>query len=217
MLGEEHPSTLASISGLGMVHRDQSKYAQAEPLFGKVLEVSRRLLGEQRPGTLVAMYNLGVTYLRQGKYAQAEPLLTKALEVQRRVLDAKDPSTTNTKAALAGMWLLQRRYADTEPLLREALNDYEQLPDRWERYLIQSMLGGSLAGQQKYIEAEPLLLSGYQGTIQQEARIPENTLSEVETAGDRIVQLYQDWGKPEQAAEWREKVNARKAAVAQKR
>jgi hypothetical protein len=29
-------------------------------------------------------------------------------------------------------------------------------------------------------------------------------------AGQSIVQLYQDWGKPKQAAEWQQKINAAK-------
>jgi len=34
------------------------------------------------------------------------------------------------------------------------------------------MLGGSLLGQKKYAEAEPLLLSGYEGMKQREVKIP---------------------------------------------
>jgi len=73
-----------------------------------------------------------------------------------------------------------------------------------------------LAGQRRYAEAEPLLLSGYQGMIERQATIPTDSAPEVEQAGDRIVQLYDDWGKPEQAAEWRAKIDARKAATAPK-
>ena len=34
------------------------------------------------------------------------------------------------------------------------------------------MLGGALLGQKKYAEAEPLLLAGYEGMKQREAKIP---------------------------------------------
>jgi non-specific serine/threonine protein kinase/serine/threonine-protein kinase len=210
--GPEHPDTLTAMNNLGVVYFRQGKDAPAEPLLVKALEVRRRVLGEEHTHTLYAMNSLGQLYLHQVKYAQAEPLLIKALEVRRRVLGPDDPDTTSSKATLAGMWLLQRKYAETEPLIREALNDYEKLPDGWERYLVQSMLGGSLVGQKKYADAEPLLLSGYQGIIERVATVPGNALSEVERAGDRILQLYQDWGKPEKAAEWRLKLDARNTA-----
>jgi hypothetical protein len=68
----------------------------------------------------------------------------------------------------------------------------------------------SLAGQKKYPEAEVLLLSGYQGTQQRVATIPAFEQIELERAGQWIVQLYRDWGKPRQAAEWQQKINAAK-------
>ncbi|MBV9036608.1 MAG: hypothetical protein JO182_19120 [Acidobacteriaceae bacterium] len=38
---------------------------------------------------------------------------------------------------------------------------------------------------------------------QRENIIPAYNRPKLEQAGERIVQLYQDWGKPEKAAEWR--------------
>ena len=43
------------------------------------------------------------------------------------------------------------------------------MPESWESYNCQSMLGGSLEGQKKYREAEPLLVSGYGGVIKRKA------------------------------------------------
>jgi len=68
------------------------------------------------------------------------------------------------------------------------------------------MLGASLAGQREYDQAEPLLLSGYQGLKQRELAIPWANRSALKQAGERIVELYQDWGKPEKAAESRERL-----------
>jgi tetratricopeptide (TPR) repeat protein len=211
VLGEEHLTTLMAMNALGLLYRAQHKYAQAEPLFTKLLDLCRSVLGEDHPDTLAAMGNLGTLYQVQGKYAHAEPLLAKALALSRRVLGEEHP---NTQALIANMWTqyrMQDKYTQldgAEPGLREGLNDYEK--DGWLRYLTQSRLGESLADQRRYTEAEPLLLSGYGGMIQRVGAIPRDNLSEVETAGDRIVQLYQDWGKPEQAAEWRARLFARK-------
>ena len=217
VLGEEHQSAAQVMGDLGMTYFNQGKYAQAEPHLTNALKLNRRVLGEEHSDTLKFMYTLGALYFDQAncrcagadsKAAQAEPLLAKALELYRRVLGSKDPSTTSAKLTLARLWLYQRKYVDSEPLLREALNDYEKLQDGWMLYRTQYFLGESLAGQQKFSEAEPLLLSGYQEMIQQERTGPLK-INASGTAGDQIVQLYQDWGKPEKVAEWRAKLKAR--------
>ncbi len=48
----------------------------------------------------------------------------------------------------------------------------------------------------------PLLLSGFEGMLQQEAAIPASNRFKLKEAGEWIVQLYQNWGKPEKAAVW---------------
>ena len=75
------------------------------------------------------------------------------------------------------------------------------------------MLGTALAALAKYADAEPLLVAGYQGLIRRKAAIPWESRSAPEQAGERIVQLYQDWGKPEKVAEWRQKLQATTSAV----
>lgn len=90
---------------------------------------------------------------------------------------------------------------------REALSGLEKSrPDSWERFDSQSMLGAALAGQGKYVEAEPLLVSGYEGLVQHQASIPQSNRSSMRQAGERIVHLYEDWKKPPKAAEWRTKI-----------
>jgi tetratricopeptide (TPR) repeat protein len=208
-LGEEHPYTLVGMNNLAVAYRAQGKYPQAEPLFTKVLEIRRRLLGDDHPDTLITLNNLARLYRSQGNYAQAEPLYIKVLEVRRRVLGPESPATTNVMASLGQVRLSQQRYAEAESLLREALNGQTKIaPDGWERYDSQSMLGATFAAQARFGEAEPLLVAGYQGLLQRKTAIPWEARSTLEQAGERIVQLYRDWGKPEKAAEWREKLSS---------
>ena len=68
------------------------------------------------------------------------------------------------------------------------------------------MLGGSLLGQKKYAEAEPLLLSGYEGMKQREDKIPATGKSRVKETLQRLVQLYESTGQSEKAAEWKKKL-----------
>ncbi len=69
----------------------KGKYAQAQPLFEKVLEICRRLLTDDHPDTADRYNNVAANLGSQGKYAQAQPLFEKALEIRRRLLTDDHP------------------------------------------------------------------------------------------------------------------------------
>ncbi len=212
VLGEEHPVTLRGALNLAQLYRSEGKYGQAEALFTRILEVQRRVRGPEHPDTLIVMYNQAELYRKQGRYEQAEPLCSAVLEVRRRVLGTNHRDTVATLALLGRVRVEEHKYADAEAPLREALTGYEKpATDDWRRYLAQSLLGVSLAGQKKYAEAEPLLLNGYRNMLQREAAIPAESRSAVEEARGRIGRLYQDWGMPDKAAAWREEIQKGKA------
>ena len=103
--------------------------------------------------------------------------------------------------------LQQGKWAKAEAVLRECLAIREKgQPDEWSTFNTRSTLGGSLLGQKKYDEAEPLIVSGYEGMKAREAKIPPPGKPRLAEAAVRVVKLYEDWGKPDKAAEWRAKL-----------
>ena len=60
----------------GNLH-SQGRFAQAEPLFEKALEIHRRLLTDNHPSTATSYNNVAGNLGSQGKFAQAEPLFEK--------------------------------------------------------------------------------------------------------------------------------------------
>ena len=108
---------------------------------------------------------------------------------------------------LASLFLEQAQFAKAEPLLRDCLKISEQKqPESWATFATKSMLGGTLLGQKKYAEAEPLLLAGYQGMKTREATIPAVEKIGLTEAVERLVQLYVAWDKPAEVAKWRAKL-----------
>jgi len=83
--------------------------------------------------------------------------------------------------------------------------DRKKQPDDWQGFFAESLLGAGLAGQKKYAEAEPLLIEGYQGMLDRKNRIEVPNWCHVDRAREWLVQLYQAWGKPGKAAEWKKK------------
>ena len=154
---------------------------------------------------------LAAVYRSQGRFAQAEQLYTRVLQGRRRVLGDGSPEALMTMGSLASLYLSLGSYSQAEPLVREALARYDKTaPDNWRRYESQSMLGAILTAQKNYDSAEALLLSGYRGMLEREATIRAFERVELGQAGKWIVQLYQDWGRQQKAAEWREKLQLRK-------
>jgi hypothetical protein len=109
-------------------------------------------------------------------------------------------------ADLALAYQSQGKFAKSEALAREAFElDRKKRPDDWQRFRAESLLGASLAGQKKYPEAEPLLLEGYQGMLARKDRMGVPDRYHLDRAGEWLIQLYQAWGKPDKAAEWRKR------------
>ena len=67
-----------------------------------------------------------------------------------------------------------------------------------------SWLGECLLTQKNYADAEPLLLSGCRGLRANEDLHNPDVNMQADVARQRLVQLYDEWGKPDEAARWRE-------------
>ena len=63
-----------------------------------------------------------------------------------------------------------------------------------------------MLGQKKFADAEPLILAGYEGMMARHVKIPASGKPRLNDAAQRVVQLYEDWGKKDKAAEWRAKL-----------
>jgi hypothetical protein len=69
-----------------------------------------------------------------------------------------------------------------------------------------SQLGEALRGQERYAEAEPLIVAGYEGLMARSAAINDPYESWLAVPAMRVVRLYEVWGKPDHAARWRSRV-----------
>jgi tetratricopeptide (TPR) repeat protein len=121
LLGEEHPSTLRSISNLALAYMDQGRWKEAEELGVQVIEISKRMLGKEHPDTLFSMANLALTYARRGQWSEAEKLQEKEVEICSRVLGEEHPDTLAGMANLASTYMNQGRFIDAEGLETQVL------------------------------------------------------------------------------------------------
>ena len=203
---ENEPERLDSTEILAHVYEDEGKYAQAEALLGRALEIGRRVLGAEHPYIFNCLSDLASVYQREGKYDLAGKYAAQALAGRRHALGPQHPDTMVSEADLALAYVSQGKFAEAEPVAREAVEAEKKVqPDDWQRYRAESLLGASLAGQRKYADAEPLLLEGYQGILARKDHIAVSGQYHLELAHRWLVQFYQAWGKPDKAAEWKNK------------
>jgi len=107
----------------------------------------------------------------------------------------------------AQYFLIQSRLAEADRALRECLTLREkQVPDGWRTFNTKSMLGGALLRQKKYSDAGPLLLAGYEGMKEREATIPVEGKPNLKEALERLVQLCEATDRPDEAAQWKQKL-----------
>jgi hypothetical protein len=58
----------------------------------------------------------------------------------------------------------------------------------------------------QYAEAELLVISGYNGRRQREAKIPAANKPRLQKAGERLIQFYEETAQPDKAAKWKQKL-----------
>ena len=100
------------------------------------------------------------------------------------------------------MYLVQGRLDEAAPLLAEAVELCPRVLGDEHPTTLSAMnsLAGLYKNQGKYDKAEPLLLDLFSRT--RDGPRPAHPLGR-EAIGNRLIHLYEAWGKPDKAAEYR--------------
>ncbi len=207
-LGADHPLTLASRDNLAVAYGTAGRLDEAITLLQPTLKALESKLGLDHPDTLITMGNLADTYELAGQFAKQEPLTREGLQRALRRFGPADPQTAQWKVRVAYALVQMEKWAEAEPLMRELVSKRDAVePESWTTFNARSMLGSTLLGQGRYAEAEPLIVSGYEGIKARETMIPAvfRTLR-LSEAAERVVRLYDAWGKPGLAAQWKTKL-----------
>ena len=204
ILGPTHPDMLDTVLPLAKVYGLMDRHTESVALLDEFPAIRSVTTDPEFNGLL--MIQVAVLYQWAGKLDQADRILRKAIDRIRKQTMSLD--LRNQEASMLGFLAanlqLQKRYEEAEPLARKAVAMQER--HDLKRYYWVSVLGAVLLGQQKYAEAEPLLLQGYGGLKMDETIHPAVRRRRIEVGG-WIVRFYEATNKPDQARLWREKVN----------
>ncbi len=177
------------------------RFAELEPVVKRLESDTRRLYGEDGTYFAMAVAVRGCLDFAQGKDQAAIPCLRQALNTL--AVSYPPGQTTVVQArALLGLCLTRTGHAaEGEPLLRQALADGGKVDRADFNHTIgnlETALGECLFAQDRYAEAEPLLLTGYSDL---QARLGAKSAQAV-NAAERLERLYLAWNKPSRAAQF---------------
>src|SRR5262249_36355523 len=150
-------------------------------------------------------------YRSQKRFDLAIPLLGDMLTKVKLDPDLPTDLTLRTQADLGGNDLDTAPFAAAIPPPKEAPQKGHEYRDRAcvAHALLTAYVraGTALLGQKKYADAEPYLLQGYEEMKERAAETPK---AELTNAMERLIELYDAWGKKDKAAEWRKKLEGEK-------
>ena len=206
-LGLENSMVASSMNNLAIVLRDQGKLEEAERLQREALEIQRKVLGNGHQAVANSLYNLGRVLLLRGRFGESEAAHRDALKICRQVFGEWHPAVVALLNELALALEAQRRLGEMEGQLRDCLGFCEtKMTNSWRTSNTRSLLGSSLLEQKKYAEAEPPLRSGYEGLRERQKSLPSDCKPRLKESAQRLVRFYEATDRPDQAAEWKQKV-----------
>ena len=197
--GEVHTTIAEALNDLSLTVEPFDPLG-ADTLMERAVEIQLQLVGERHPTTLSLMNNLAGLRRDRGDYAGAEPIYRRVLEVRREVYPDDDWGIARTQYGL-GIVLTELDAAEeAERHLRDArrLHVADLGPDDVLVRLIDVAIARCLAVQGRFQEAETLLLDSYPA-VMSGLVLP---LDKAKTL-QRIVALYEDWGRTDDAARFR--------------
>ncbi|MCP4245503.1 MAG: serine/threonine protein kinase [bacterium] len=201
VLGADHPHRLASMNMYGHMLTELDRLDEAERLLDGVLEGQLRNLGEDHGDSMATMVSLAQLHYKQGQAAESEAMFRRVYPLQVARFGPDDARTMESRMNLAFSYLDRNALDEAEALFREnfdlARNGYP--PGDMMVAACQSAYGKCLTALKRYEEAEKHLLASHAAF----ESLVEQYPSAVRNSADRIVKLYEAWGRPEQADKYR--------------
>lgn len=200
LLGQEHPDVAASLSNLGLTLYAKGRSEEAEQMFRESLAMRVKLLGPEHHQVAWSMSNLAARLHRKGQLDEAEKLHREALKIRRQWFGADHPDTLRSAGALASVLRDKGDCRAALPLYEETISRGSALlgPDHLDVVGDKNAMAPCLTKLGRYREAEEQLLTAY---AKLKVGLPSHWQTKLSIS--RLAELYEAWGKPDQAAHYR--------------
>ena len=182
-----------NLDALVGVYSHQGKYAQAEPLAIRLVDVREKTLGREHPIIASLLETLGQIDHQEGRYAEAEPLFKRSLTIRETALGPDHQDLAETLNDLAQLYERESKYAEADPLYKRSLVIEEKIQgsDGPDVATILNNLANLCYSQRQYAAAEPLYKRSL--AIQEKILGPENP--QVATVLNNLAVFYKVQGR----------------------
>jgi tetratricopeptide (TPR) repeat protein len=207
-LGADHLDTLGTLHHLGLLYRYTKRPDLSIPLLEEVLKRRTAKLDPGHPETLGMKADLGISYSDGGRLAEAIALLEEVHQKNRGYY-----ATPRVGDDLLRAYVRAGETTKAISLTTEEVRAAREMFSSDSPALIATIAdaGKALLDLKAYADAEPLLLEAHSGLRAGEGQISADGNVSLIQALERLVQLYDAWGKPDKAAEWRKRLYDRSA------
>jgi serine/threonine-protein kinase len=197
--GNDHRYTALVLQNLATVLEDRGAFEESERLMREALAINRAVLGEDHPGVAFTLAALAGVLHESGDLDAAEPLYRESLTRLESNL-AEHPRTAAAQVGLGRLLTARGRADQAEPLQRGALRILLASYSEDDRRVVEARhaLGESLVAEQRFAEAESVLIASYDRLRQRPDR--EDLHRDAALA---LATLYQAWNRPDRAEEFR--------------
>lgn len=214
------PRLPSALRNLGFTLYALGELPGAQAAFQEAVEIHRAQPVVDVANMRLDLTNLATITMQLGDHARAEPLFRELLELSRQVDPPDPPAIARVLAPLSECLIVQgapAKLVQAETLLREciAIREATLSADDWRIHNARSLLGAAICGQDRFVEAAPLLTSAAE-----QIAPPQDMMNFKLQAVECVVELYDAWhaaepgqGHNERAAEWRAKLVQLNAAT----
>ncbi len=199
--GEQNFETIGAANDLAGLLMAMDRFGEAETIFRENLAAEKVVLGETHPLVPMTMNNLGGALREQKKYLDAEQVFRVAAESSTAAFGERSIESLISRANLASALHKQNKFSEAEAIFRDIVGTArETLPEgHWITHAFGMDLGASLLALGSYAEAEQVLLESCDRLFD----ILGLKHRRSQRCMKALIDLYEAWGKPEKAAEYR--------------
>jgi serine/threonine protein kinase/tetratricopeptide (TPR) repeat protein len=201
-MGLGSPYTLSTMRRLAGVYHVVGRNADSVKTGEEAVALMRKKFGPDHRETLGTMLNLANSYGAVGRLDDALKLNEETFALMKGKLGPSEASTLMAMNNLANCYAASGRYADALKLRQEklALQQAKLGADHAETLRTMLLVGRSHIELKDYAAAEAILLDR-QARVERNAKdLPPGWKT---VAIPRFIQLYEAWGKPDEAEKWR--------------
>lgn len=204
VLGDSHPRLVHVLGSLAEVLDQQERWDEAEALLRRSLAIRERAWGVHHSNTAAGLDGLAGHMFRRGDYRQAESLLRRSLELWKETMGPEHQTVAAALMTLGRTLTELHRYDEADSVFIEAERLRIRASGTQHSNLAVAYVHHAAlrVRQQRFAEAEDLLRRAESIVHAVVAEEHHHT----QWVYEGFVELYEAWGRPDDAARYRAKL-----------